>query len=150
MSNYLIHLTKNIDFDMEINDRITIISGDSSTGKTFIINMMNIIIKMNKVNSVPKPLVPSDFIVCSNEDETFKINNAHHKVIFIDRYDIFSKDVKNMINKKMSQQDNTWIIMSRGTDIKCYGSIALKVLKSRIENGKRVLYLADYLGAKFI
>ena len=50
-----------------------------------------------------------------------------------------------MIKKKMSEQNNTWIVMSRCVDIPTYGTIALRYLKERYENGKKILYLERYI-----
>ena len=142
MSNLRIKLKKDMYLDLEINDRITVIEGNSASGKTFFVDTIDMIVKLNLKDNVPSVITPDKFVVVKNEDSALRVKEAVNKIIILDRYDMYSKKTKKMIHKKMKEQNNTWIFISRFPDMPVYGSATIKHLKCREENGKKILYLA--------
>lgn len=63
----IIYRDKNIDVDLEVNDYMTMIAGDSASGKTYLFNYLNNVIEEFKNN----PYKPSE-VECNQDMNKFK------------------------------------------------------------------------------
>lgn len=138
----IIYKDNNVDVDLEINDNVTIIAGDSGTGKTYLFNRLKSIFKIYANNKF-KP----DFIYCNRQMNEFifinndnvndlllYLNNSNkHFIYIIDRAEIFfTEEIINLINNSSS----TFIIFARNIPgLKCRLS-SYCYLKSWEEDGK--------------
>ena len=127
---------------LEIDERITFIGGDSGTGKTFIIDALIDAIKNPDIVK-SEGLILDRVKVCEDEDVVCSIPDIKGNIIFLDRYDSYSEKTKELIWKKMAMKDNTWVLMSRNPDIpENYGfsKKSYKELETKEINGKTVIY----------
>lgn len=72
----IIYRDKNIDVDLEVNDYMTMIAGDSASGKTYLFNYLNNVIEEFKNN----PYKPSE-VECNQDMNKFKFININNKDI---------------------------------------------------------------------
>lgn len=100
-SNILIK-TESFTIDLELNSLVNVISGNSSTGKTFLIKMLDVLNEVNSSNIQESTIDINDIVICSKKkdvDMLLKLQNEYvNKTIFIDKYDIFqSEELKKFI-----------------------------------------------------
>ena len=146
MSEISIKLMEHLFIDLNLEERLTFIGGDSGTGKTLFVKALQDLV-LNPDLAEIQGIGIDKFMVCLNEQQLPNILNCKNKIIIIDRYDIYSKKSKEQIWNKMSNLDNTWILMTRNPDIKeNYGhsSRSYKILKTKRENNQIKLYLERY------
>lgn len=137
MSKVRIFVSEKVDIELDIDERLTIIGGDSGTGKTYIVNALYGavrnpgIIKIDGINT-------NKLVVCRDEDAILNIKNKHKYFIVIDRYDSFSVETKKFIAKEMERCDCTWLIMSRYADIRTRFNIGYST-----KSFKKLVYIKD-------
>lgn len=147
MGNIRLTLNKNI-IDLEIDNRLTFISGDSGVGKTYIVDAFYDAMKNPDIANL-EGISPDKIMVCKNEDTLQGILKKEIKryVIFIDRLDIYSEEGKQRLAEKIEDQDNTWIIISRRPDFKFkanpgFSGNSFKTLKCKTDSkGNNILCL---------
>lgn len=142
MSSIKMEISNKVSMQLEIDERITFIGGDSGTGKTFIIDALIDAIKNPDIVK-SEGLILDRVKVCEDEDVVCSIPDIKGNIIFLDRYDSYSEKTKELIWKKMAMKDNTWVLMSRNPDIpENYGfsQKSYKELKTKKTNGKTVIY----------
>lgn len=146
MSKLELNLSKNSKASFDIDDRITFIGGDSGTGKTFTIDALIDAVKNPDISNIKKSILDR-IIVCKDEENLQSIRGCSGKIIFLDRYDIFSEKAKAIMQEEMIRRDNTWIIMTRRPDftINCgFSSNSYKTLKTYTnDNGVQVIETVD-------
>lgn len=141
MSKLILDLAKNIRVELNIDQRITFIGGNSGTGRTLLIENLIDAVKNKEVSLINRDLLDR-IIVCRDSDDLPHIKNCSNKIVFIDRYDIFTSEEKEKVSKEISRQDSTWIIMTRRPNIKCKYGIGIdsyKELVTKVENGVQVI-----------
>ena len=142
MSNLFYTSIDGIVIDLAIEDRVTLIGGDSATGKTFIINTFKNAIE-NKGVVKECSVDISRFVIIDNTFSIENINLVREKsIVFIDKYDIFSKEQKKRIWDKMRNVSAAWIIMTRNADIptrSIKGSYGRKELRINSVNANEVI-----------
>lgn len=147
MAKINLRLTSNTIIELNIEERITFIGGDSGTGKTLLMQAI-FDAKENSTDIELKGIDIDKFELCFSENEVANLLTCHNKVILIDRYDIFDLKTKQTLWKKMSELDNTWIIMTRNPDIPYnfgHSSSSYKEIKQKTDNnGNITLYLKSY------
>lgn len=116
MSSIKMEISNKVSMQLEIDERITFIGGDSGTGKTFIIDALIDAIKNPDIVK-SEGLILDRVKVCEDEDVVCSIPDIKGNIIFLDRYDSYSEKTKELIWKKMAMKDNTWVLMSRNPDI---------------------------------
>jgi len=103
--------------NLDIKERLTFISGDSGIGKILIINMLYDIMKNPDASNITG-ISPNKIVVCKNEDSVKLIINKEKCLIAIDRFDIYSQDSKDIIQREIEKENNTWLIISRRPSFK--------------------------------
>lgn len=129
-----------LQINLDIKDRITIIMGDSATGKTYLINTIDAITKNPgtiKVSGIPE----NRLVVCKSESEVANILNCKHSsMIFIDRYDNYSTESKKKIINMMKTLQYIWVIITRNPDFPNYGTSFESIVDlKRTEYGQKTL-----------
>lgn len=107
--------------ELNIEDKITFITGDSGTGKTLLIDELLHISKSHESDriqgmDIEQLLVfrdQADFYEYIAEDGDFT-----RKIVFIDRYDKFSIKAKEQLFKAMKTYQNIYILMGRYIDLR--------------------------------
>lgn len=99
--------------DIGINSLVSIITGDSSTGKTFMLTMMQILKEVGQDKIIESNIDLDDIIICSNQKDIKNLlrdtDNTIGKTIFIDRYDI---NYSSELNDFIETSSNRFVIMS--------------------------------------
>lgn len=138
-----INFNNYVRFNIDINRRITIINGDSATGKSLLIQVLETIItnKSFYANDVSGFDINS-FILIKHPSELFKLQNIKHNFIVVDRYDLFSLNEKEILWEKLKLNGNAWLIMARTGDIPNYGygMESILELKTREVDGILEIY----------
>lgn len=117
MSRLSIKVGKNR-FELDINERITFIGGDSATGKTLLVNAMYDVMKNPSASNI-RGISAQNVRACKGEDTLQLALNNKKCLIVIDRYDIFSGKSRKILSKEIEKINyNTWIIMTRRPDFK--------------------------------
>lgn len=101
-----------------VNNKVTILTGDSATGKTKMIKYMKELSK--DTNEIEHTTVNIDsFVFCDDiQDMINNINaNIKHKVIIIDRFDTMSNNKK--IIEFMINSENYFIVSAHKEFTKC-------------------------------
>lgn len=110
---------KGIDIELEFNHRITVIGGDSASGKSFIWKVL-------KAESVLKTLP----VVCLNyecDDILEKLKTINKKLIVIDNADmLLNSDCKEYIG---DDANNQYLIFSRKVEFPRLNTDSIMVLK---------------------
>ena len=94
--------TNTFKVDIKLKSIISVATGYSSTGKTFLVKMLELLQDINKSNILKSNIDINDLIICRRENDItnlLKLNsNCEGKTIFIDRYDYLkSDDLKEFI-----------------------------------------------------
>lgn len=121
-------LDKDTNLYLDLSERITFIAGDSGTGKTFMINALDDISK-NPDLALIDGIVPEQLLILKNSDDIHKLDNIDKKIVFIDRYDIYSADAKKKIWNAMSKNQGIYVLMSRYPDLPCNYGFSKKSFK---------------------
>lgn len=91
---------------------VTMINGDSGTGKTYIITLLSQILNGVQIKSVGLP--DKIFIIRSRLELTgFASLNVEHGLILVDRLEDFKDDDISLLVSTINKCNNTWIIMGR-------------------------------------
>ena len=136
----------NIDLiELRLAERINIIRGDSATGKSFMTSQLQDIITNSGYDNITGT-ESGRLKVCSNEREVDSILNQNNKIIIIDRYDVYSIEAKEKIQRDIERLTNTWIIITRKCDFKLNIPVglsmnSLNILDVKTEDKKKVLYM---------
>ena len=125
--------------ELDLEDKLTFIGGDSASGKTYLTNMIFECLAGEFEVDIHGGTL-EDFLVCMNERELGQVTGKRHKIIIIDRYDIYSRESKEKLLDAIEKEDNTWLIMTRSPDFE-FSMCSFKEIKTRTENGKQVIYL---------
>ncbi|MBR1455090.1 MAG: hypothetical protein IJ593_10690 [Lachnospiraceae bacterium] len=106
---------------LQLDGGITIITGDSATGKTFFLNRLKMAIKERSLREFVKTNYDLDkTYVCLDRDSIDKMYNREKNLIFIDRFDTIALDDKTYkVNRQLidfiNDSDNIFVIMTRGS-----------------------------------
>ena len=132
----------NLSIELEIESGVTLISGDSSTGKTFICEQIKgVIIEKSLRHEVNCNFPLDDTIVISNEIEFKKAMKSTNKLIFLDKVAMYdSPELADFINKRR----NTFIVMYRKMKNK-FNILQreIKELNYKVENDKIKISLSN-------
>lgn len=112
-------LQNNIVMKIDITDRITFITGDSGTGKTYIVDNLADIAK-SKDQSRLSGISIDQLVVFRNSGEIYEFianETFERKIVFIDRYDFLNIKTKKIIWNAMKSYEGIYILMSRYPDI---------------------------------
>lgn len=103
--------TEETELNIPIYDRITVITGDSATGKTKMMKFLDACKKAKKNQIKIEANVNIDDIILVDDEYTLQLmieKNESKKIIFIDRFNTLFSDE---LLKFMSKSDNMFIIM---------------------------------------
>lgn len=137
--------TKTFSVNLKLKSLISVATGYSSTGKTFLIKMLELLQDISKSRIVTANINIDDIIVCRRENDIInllKLNkDCTGKTIFIDRYDYFHSDeLKNFI---LSGR-NRIIIMSH-TFYEELNLNAESFILIKYDNNKREFYTEELI-----
>lgn len=110
MSEIRLRIGKNL-VVLDIRERLTFISGDSGIGKTLMVDMMYDIMKNPDASEITG-LDPHKIVVCKNEDSLSLIFGRDRCLIVLDRFDIYSQDSKDLVQREIEKENNTWLIVT--------------------------------------
>ena len=80
-----------IKVNIQLRDYITILDDDTASGKTYLINIIDNIIK-NPETAIVTGIPKDRFVVCKSEEEVNNILDSKPlSFIFVDRWDIYTK-----------------------------------------------------------
>lgn len=119
---------------------VTVIGGDSGTGKTYIITLLSQILNGVQIKSVGLP--DKIFIIRSRLELTgFASLNVEHGLILVDRLEDFKDDDISLLVSTINKCNNTWIIMGRLAlnkldDRVNFNRLGSKELKHEITRGR--------------
>ena len=103
---------KGVHFNVELPGRITVVSGESGTGKTFLRKAIKDDAILNEELSGVEDTV-IEFSVTGNSDLN-QIKNVEHKLIIIDNADILLEKYRDLVPCINSNFHNQYLILSRG------------------------------------
>ena len=94
--------TKTFSVNLRLNSIISVATGYSSTGKTFLIKMLELLKDINASRIKKTNINIDDIIVCRRENDIINLlklnSDCEGKTIFIDRYDyLHSDELKDFI-----------------------------------------------------
>lgn len=94
--------TQSFRVHLELNSLISVVTGNSSTGKTFLVKMIELARENNGAAVIKSNININDIITCRTENDIevllYKKDTLKGKTIFIDRYDYFhSEELNNFI-----------------------------------------------------
>lgn len=105
--------TNSFSVNLKLNSLISVATGYSSTGKTFLVKMLELLKEINLKRLNKSNISMDDIVVCrTKNDIELLLNNEctlKGKTIFIDRYDYLHSD---KLNKFILSGNNRIIIMS--------------------------------------
>ena len=104
--------TKAFNVDIRLKSIVSVATGHSSTGKTFLLKMLDSLKNASKSNIIESNINIDDIIICNKESDIQNLllnNNCTGKTIFIDRYDYFKSD---SLEKFIMSGKNRVVIMS--------------------------------------
>lgn len=110
-----------VEIRIPINNKVSIITGDSATGKTKMIRCLKDVLKdKSEVTAVTINL--DDVLVCMNAEEFYSVvkENITDKIIFIDRFD--TVDINKIIDF-LRESNNVFVICAHKEIPKCGYSI---------------------------
>lgn len=88
--------TKSFSIHLKLNSLISVATGYSSTGKTFLIKMLELLQELNTTRITKSNISIDDIIVCRTKNDITNLlmlnNDCKGKTIFIDRYDYLHSD----------------------------------------------------------
>lgn len=132
-------IESNTVIELDLEDKLTFIGGDSASGRTYMTNLIFECLAGELEADVHGGNL-EDFLVCMNERELGQVTGKKNKIIIIDRYDIYSRESKEKLRDAIEKEDNTWLIMTHNPDFE-FSMCSFKEVKTRTENGKQVIYL---------
>lgn len=105
--------TKSFTVDIRIPSLISVVTGDSSTGKTLMLNLLKDLQNAGSYKVVESNIELDDIIICTDQNDISYLlmhkDELVGKTIFIDRYDMYySEDLTKFIKKS----PNRFILMS--------------------------------------
>ena len=109
-------LAKDTYMYLDLTERITFIAGDSGTGKTYIVDALDDISKNPDIAKI-EGIKPEQIVILKDSNDVHKLSNTAGKIVFIDRYDIYTNEAKKKVWKALSSNQGIFIIMSRFPDI---------------------------------
>lgn len=114
LSKIQIHPALNITVAINIDQMVTILCGNSGTGKTYIVDSLRII------KSTPGLIKysgfdPDNVLIIDRESEINQIgqDKIKGKLIIVDRADRLQADTNEKLNELINKCQNTWILMKR-------------------------------------
>ena len=88
--------TKSFRINLKLNSLISVATGYSSTGKTFLIKMLELLHGINPTRILKSNISIDDIIVCRTKNDITNLlmlnSGCKGKTIFIDRYDYLHSD----------------------------------------------------------
>lgn len=88
--------TKSFRINLKLNSLISVATGYSSTGKTFLIKMLELLHGINTTRILKSNISIDDIIVCRTKNDITNLlmlnSGCKGKTIFIDRYDYLHSD----------------------------------------------------------
>ena len=114
---HLIYKDKLTVIDIDIREKVTLIGGDSASGKTYFITRIKHYITETAdrlVNGISCN-VDADTLVIFEGSDLKQIQNYNNKLIIIDRFDYLMSICKEQdyVKDLMDSDSNTYIVMSR-------------------------------------
>lgn len=97
--------------EIPINNKVTILTGDSATGKTKLIRFIKLLLSDSaEIKQTSIDNVCNKVIVCESKDDVLRLidEKVCNKIIIIDRFDIMSSDKK--IIEFMKESSNIFIV----------------------------------------
>lgn len=127
---------KHINFKLELERNVTIITGDSGTGKTKLINMVRQYSDLGKQSGVSLSC-DKECIVLEGKNWERILENTHDSVVFIEESTSFLKS--HEFSRIIQNTDNYYVIVTREP----LPQIPYSIDSIKQNNGKRVLVIAD-------
>lgn len=106
--------------EIPINNKVTILTGDSATGKTKLIKFIKLLMSDSaEIRYASIDDICNKVIVCESKDDVLKVidRKVNNKIIIIDRFDSISSN-KNII-KFIDESSNIFIVAAHKEFDKC-------------------------------
>lgn len=141
--------------EIPINNKVTILTGDSATGKTKLIRFIKLLLSDKaEIQYTSIDDIGSKVVVCESKKEVMEViaNRTTDKIIIIDRFDIMSDDDK--IVNFIEESSNIFIVAAHKAFKQCgYSTNSMLGLKHDGINYKAYKLFetpADYMTNKEI
>lgn len=106
-------LTKSFEIKLELNSLVSVAAGYSSTGKTFMVKMLELLKEINTKSIIHSNIELDDILVCKTKNDIenilYKKGSIKGKTIFIDRYDYLHS---SELNEFILSGNNRIVVMS--------------------------------------
>lgn len=130
--------------NLNIQQMVTMIGGDSGTGKTFVQTMVS---NLNHGSGALNKGLPDKIYVVSEWVNLYYVIDQHpdKALIIVDRIEDFQDDALKDLVSEINKCNNTWILLGRiplsNLDDKVnFNRFGCKVLKHKSMNNKTVIY----------
>ena len=130
--------------NLNIQQMVTMIGGDSGTGKTFVQTIVN---NLNQGSGALNAGLPDKIFVVTEWMNLYYVidQNPDKALIVVDRIEDFQDSALKDLVTEINKCSNTWILMGRiplyNLDDKVnFNRFGCKILKHKIINDKMVIY----------
>lgn len=101
--------SRDYEYNLDINNHLTLIDGDSAIGKTLMLKNLKNAINNNEVNTEKHPIIIIIEMIRNNKPE---ISNEEGCLIIIDNFDEIAKNTPDIIDQ-IDIKKNQYILVSR-------------------------------------
>lgn len=114
LSKIQIHPALNITVEINIDQMVTILCGNSGTGKTYIVDFLRVV-KQTPGLIKYSGFDPDDILIIDRESEINQIgqDKIRGKLIIVDRADKLQTNTNEKLTELINKCQNTWILMKR-------------------------------------
>lgn len=119
-TNFVIKSKAGESVEIPLNNKVTILTGDSATGKTKLIRFIKLLLSdETEIQYTSVDDICNKVVVCESKKEVMEVidNKTKNKIIIIDRFDIMSND-KEIIDF-MDESSNIFIVAAHKAFKQC-------------------------------
>lgn len=149
-TNFVIESKAGVKVEIPINNKVTILTGDSATGKTKLIRFIKSLLSdKSEIKYTTVQDICDNVIICETIEDTLNLidKNVENKIIIIDRFDIMSDNIR--IIKFIDESSNLFIVAAHKEFKQCgYSTDSMLGLEHNGENYKAYKLFetpADYM-----
>ncbi len=146
MNNTIVVRDGNVEVKLVLDSKIMIIGGESGTGKTLISHMFrNIESNQNscEIKLIGEKKERIRVYLNSFELKSISKSECENKIVILDRYDLYTKDQKELVNKLMGECLATWIVMCRRPTFRNWGTKITRLHTERIGKNIKISAIRD-------
>lgn len=105
--------TESFNVRLKLKSIVSVVTGDSATGKTFLIKMLENLVDSHAINLIDSNICIDDLVICRTQRDIENLLGLHsrfvNKTIFIDRYDLLHT---NDLDRFILSGKNRMVLMS--------------------------------------